>query len=80
MSSGINNLELYATLMENVSEIEAIDCQMERNVESLVIDEDAGFLRAYENYTFSSAAQVSNGNATQLQGGKVVSSNGIVPL
>ena len=58
-------MELYACLMENLSDIQMVNCRMEKNVD-LLIYEDHGFLKAYEDFSFSSAAQVSSGNITQM--------------
>lgn len=63
-----------------MSELDEVDSKIARNVDELVY-EDTGFLKAYEDYSFSSAALVSNGNAATLQGAtKVVSSSGLTPV
>ena len=65
--------------MENLSEIERVDARVEARVDKLVLD-DQGFLRAYEDFSFCSTAQVQNGNVNQMQGTKVVSQNGVLPV
>ena len=65
--------------MESMSEIQEIDVRLQSCVDELNY-EDVGFLGTYEDFSFCSTAQVQNGNVNQMQGGKVVTQNGIAPV
>ena len=51
------DLELYADLMESMSEIQEVDSRVKSCVDELVY-EDGGFLGTYEDFSFCSTAQV----------------------
>lgn len=61
----LNDMELYASLMENLSEIQMVEARIENKVDQLIY-EDNGFLKPYEDFSFCSTAQVSSGNITQM--------------
>ena len=78
-ADALEELEQYATLLDNLSEIQSVDARVMQNVDRLVY-EDFGFLKTYDDFSFCSTAQVQTGNITQAQSQKVVTQNGIAPV
>ena len=76
----LHDLEHYADLLECMSEIQEVDTRVQKCVDELQHEQDAGFLGTYEDFSFCSTAQVQNGNVNQMQGAKVVTQNGIAPV
>ena len=70
------DLEAYANLMEDMSDIQEIQGKIYRNIDELTYD-DIGFLGTYEDFSFCSTAQVQNANVSQLQGTRIVSQTGM---
>lgn len=78
-ADSLADLEAYADLLGDMSEISQTDAQIQRHVDRLDYEDD-GFLLNYDAYSFCSTAQVQNSNINQIQGSKVVGQNSLQPV